>query len=262
MTKHLLVALLLLATGLAFAGATSGRQPILNRMSDAPPADPDKPPPTRPCPDPPCFDPSAGRTPANYLNWVGDDAAAFWRKRVEDLPLPYRWVRGRQVVVQPGRQYRSACYRDRVTSKTRLSYCQKDTPPTIFLPLDSARTVVLRRKSWQGWRRKDFALAYVVAHEWAHHLQRVLSLLQDRELRSMRIELQADCLAGVWAHSTWARGLLNAGDVREAVALARLVGDAPGSPKNDPNAHGTAAQRESWFKRGYDTGKAASCIVN
>ena len=77
----------------------------------------------------------------------------------------------------------------------------------------------------------------------------------------MKIELQADCLAGVWAYSTWARSLLAAGDVKEAVELARLVGDAPGSPKNDRNAHGTSAERETWFNRGYDTGKASNCIV-
>jgi predicted metalloprotease len=250
--------LFLTAVGVTAAGAQ--RQPILARLSDAPPADPNRPPPTRPCPDPPCFDPSFGRTPTAFLNWVGRDVAAFWRKRVEQLPLPYRWVRGRQLVVAPRGKHRSECY-SRVTPKTPLSYCAKDKPPTVLLGLDSARVIVLRQKTWQGWRRKDFALAYVVAHEWGHHLQKVLNLLLDRELRSMKIELQADCLAGVWGHSTWARNLLAAGDVREALELARLVGDAPGSPKNDRRAHGTATERETWFNRGYETGKASNCIV-
>lgn len=261
MTRPLFLALALLVGGVGFAGATADRQPILARMPAAPEADPDNAPPTRPCPDPPCFDPSANRTPTAYLNWVGRNVEAFWRNRVNALPTA-RWARGRQLVVPPGKKLRSMCYRNGVTSKTGLSYCAKDTPPTVFLPLDSARSVVLRQKNWNGWRRKDFAFAYVVAHEWAHHLQNVLKLLQDRELRAMKIELQADCLAGIWARRTWARKYIETGDIKEAIELARLVGDAPGSPKNDRSAHGTSTERESWFKRGYDTGEASNCIVD
>jgi hypothetical protein len=121
---------------------------------------------------------------------------------------------------------------------------------------------ILRQRTWDNWRRRgDFALAYVVAHEWAHHAQKVLNLLQDRELRAVKIELQADCLAGYWAHSVWARELLDADDIRQAVALARLYGDAPGSPKNNPRAHGTADERERWFSRGYVNGDASHCVV-
>jgi hypothetical protein len=260
-SRLFLIGLVLLLTGVGITAAEAQRQPILGSMADAPLADPDMPPPTRPCPDPPCFDPSSGRTPTAYLNWVGRDVAAFWRRRVDELPLPYRWVRGRQLVVARRRSQRSVCYPRGVTTKTPLSYCAKDSPATVLLPLDRARARVLRQKTWRGWRKKDFALAYVVAHEWAHHLQKVLQLLQDDELRSIKIELQADCLAGVWAYSTWARKLLRPGDVQEAVALARLVGDAPGSPKNDPHARGQVTEREIWFNRGYDTGKASNCIV-
>lgn len=256
MTRPLLLGLALLVTGLGFTGATLQRQPILAQLSPAPPADPNNPPPTRPCPDPPCFDPAAGRTPTNFLNWVGRDVVAFWGRRVKGLRP------GRQLVIGPGEERRSACYRGDVTSKTALSYCAKDKPPTVFLPLDTARSLILEQKTWLGWRRKgDFALAYVVAHEWAHHVQKVLGLLRDRELRSMKIELQADCLAGFWAHSMWARELLAPGDIKKAVRLARLVGDAPGSPKNDRHAHGTPTQRETWFKRGYESGDAGNCIV-
>jgi predicted metalloprotease len=195
------------------------------------------------------------------LNWVGRDVSDFWRKRVSAIPTQ-RWLRGRQLVVTAGQKHRSACYRKGVNSKTPLSYCANDKVPTVFLPLDYARAVVLRQKTWNRWRRKDFALAYVVAHEWGHHLQKVLNLLQDRELRAMKIELQADCLAGYWAYSVWARDLLDHDDIREAVALARLVGDAPGSPKNDPKAHGSASLREAWFNHGYANGDASRCIVD
>jgi Putative neutral zinc metallopeptidase len=260
-TRPLLLGLALILTGLGFTGAADQRQPLLARMGTAPEADPEKPPPTRPCPDPPCFDPSLGRTPTAYLNWVGRDVSEFWRKRVSRIPT-VRWLRGRQLVIPPGKRYRSVCYRDGVTSKTPLSYCAKDPAPTVILPLDSARVLILRQKTWTNWRKKDFALAYVVAHEWAHHLQKVLDLLRDRELRAIKIELQADCLAGYWAYSTWARQLLDPGDIREAVTLARLVGDAPGSPKNDRNAHGSAAQREAWFERGFANGDPSRCIVD
>jgi predicted metalloprotease len=260
-TRSVLLGLALLVSGLGFAGDAARRQPILSRMATAPPADPNKPPPTRPCPDPPCFDPSAGRTPTAYLNWVGRDVSDFWRKRVNAIPTE-RWLRGRQLVVAHGKKFGSACYKNDVTSKTQLSYCASDRVPTVFLPLDYARAVVLRQKTWERWRRKDFALAYVVAHEWAHHLQKVLNLLQDRELRAIKIELQADCLAGYWAYSVWARELLDHSDIREAIALARLVGDAPGSPKNNPKAHGSATLRETWFNRGYADGEPSRCIVD
>ena len=111
----------------------------------------------------------------------------------------------------------------------------------------------------------NFALAYVVAHEWAHHLQHVLLDVIDndpaQELKSIQIELQADCLAGVWAYSTWARELLEPGDIEKAIKLAELLGDRPGTSANDPSAHGSAAPRVSWFNRGYLTGKGKNCIV-
>jgi predicted metalloprotease len=121
--------------------------------------------------------------------------------------------------------------------------------------------LVLRARTWSHWRKKDFALAYVVAHEWGHHLQNVLGILRKSKLKSIQIELQADCLAGVWSYSTWARGLLEPGDILKAIRLARLVGDAPGIPNNDPNAHGSPSQRVAWFKRGYRSGKSAKCVV-
>jgi predicted metalloprotease len=254
-----LLMLLLVLLGTGGAGATgSGPQSLLGQLNPGPPADPTKPPPSRPCPDPPCFDPSAGRTAPAFMHWVGNDVARFWRNRVRDVPYP--WQPAREVIIKHGGSTRSNCV-GLVTSSDGPFYCARDRPGKVFLPSDSIQALVLRSHSWRRWRKKDFAIAYIVAHEWGHHLQDVLGILRNSHLKSIQIELQADCLAGVWSHSTWARGLLEPGDIPEAIKLAPLAGDARGTPKNDPQAHGSPRQRAAWFMRGYRSGKAGQCIV-
>lgn len=122
----------------------------------------------------------------------------------------------------------------------------------------------------------DFAQAYVLAHELGHHVQHLLGTdarvrqLQDSRPRdannlSVRLELQADCYAGVWANSTSQRKLLNEGDLTEALTAASAVGDdriqqqETGSIHPESFTHGTAEQRASWFKRGYTSGRPGSC---
>jgi len=119
----------------------------------------------------------------------------------------------------------------------------------------------------------DFAQAYVIAHEIGHHVQRLLGIMdQVDELRSrvgnedaneisVRLELQADFLAGVWAHhAQQARQILEEGDIEEALNAASQVGDdrlqmeSQGYVVPDAFTHGTAAQRARWFLRGYQTG--------
>jgi predicted metalloprotease len=122
----------------------------------------------------------------------------------------------------------------------------------------------------------DFAQAYVLAHEIGHHVQSQLGT--ERELRraqqadpdqanalSVRMELQADCYAGVWAHSTQRRDLLEAGDADEALAAAAAVGDdriqemATGSVRPESFTHGSSEQRTAWFRRGFDSGDPRDC---
>ena len=122
----------------------------------------------------------------------------------------------------------------------------------------------------------DFAQAYVLAHEIGHHVQHVLGtdarvrqLQQSRPRQandfSVRLELQADCYAGVWANSTQQRRLLNEGDVEEALRAAASVGDdriqeaTTGTIRPDSFTHGSAAQRATWFRRGFSSGRPDAC---
>jgi len=121
----------------------------------------------------------------------------------------------------------------------------------------------------------DFAAAYVVAHEVAHHVQNQLGILgrveQARRQASqtesnaltVRLELQADCLSGVWARSV--QGLLEPGDLEEALNAARRIGDdhlqrqAGRVPQPHTFTHGTSEQRQRWFARGFDSGQILQC---
>ncbi len=124
----------------------------------------------------------------------------------------------------------------------------------------------------------DFAQAYVIAHEVGHHVQNLLGISDKvQSLRrqvdevegnrlSVKLELQADCLAGVWAHhADRARQVLEAGDVEEALGAASAIGDdrlqrqSQGQVTPDSFTHGSSAQRVRWFKRGLEQGKLAAC---
>jgi Predicted metalloprotease len=122
----------------------------------------------------------------------------------------------------------------------------------------------------------DFAQAYVLSHELGHHVQHLLGIddkvRQQQEARpdmanqlSVRLELQADCFAGVWAHSTNERQLLQEGDVEEALTAASAVGDdriqqqTTGRINVDAFTHGSAAQRSQWFRNGFTSGDPKAC---
>jgi predicted metalloprotease len=123
----------------------------------------------------------------------------------------------------------------------------------------------------------DFAEAYVIAHEVGHHVQNLIGTLGkiDAERRrvsevesnqlSVRIELQADCYAGIWAHDEEKRGFIELGDIDEALNAAAQVGDdaiqrrSQGYVVPESFNHGTSEQRSRWFKRGYNRGTLDAC---
>ena len=122
----------------------------------------------------------------------------------------------------------------------------------------------------------QFAQAYVLAHELGHHVQKLLGIegkvhrLQESDSRetnplSVKLELQADCFAGVWAHSTQQRGLLDKGDVESALSAASAVGDdrlqkmSTGHISPESFTHGSSQQRMHWFSAGLDNGTIVAC---
>jgi len=112
----------------------------------------------------------------------------------------------------------------------------------------------------------DFAQAYVIAHEVGHHVQNLIGATQvakkgdSKNQQSVRVELQADCLAGVWGHTAKASLDITEDDLREALNAAHAIGDdALGHQDSDDYTHGTSAQRMKWFRTGFESGDARRC---
>lgn len=123
----------------------------------------------------------------------------------------------------------------------------------------------------------DFALGYVLAHEIGHHVQNQLGISEETRKRMSRLpraeanrlsvmqELQADCFAGVWGHAMHEQGILERGDLEEALNTASAIGDdrlqrqSMGRVVPDSFTHGTSSQRIEWFRRGFDSGDPAQC---
>jgi predicted metalloprotease len=149
-------------------------------------------------------------------------------------------------------------------------YCPGDAQ--VYIDLDFFDTLA-RQLDAPG----DFAQAYVLAHEVGHHVQNLLGVSGSVESRgralgeaqanelSVRLELQADCFAGVWGASVYARRILEPGDIEEALAAAAAVGDDRIQERTrgriDPETftHGASEQRVRWFRTGFDTGDPEAC---
>jgi predicted metalloprotease len=167
-------------------------------------------------------------------------------------------------------------FRDEVQSA--CGYAQAATGP-FYCPGD--QRVYIDLEFFDELQRRfqapgDFARAYVLAHEIGHHVQTLLGVQNRvRQLQranpeaqnalSVRMELQADCLAGVWGHSTRQRGILEEGDIEEGLNAAAAVGDdriqkmARGRVSPESFTHGSSAQRMQWFRRGFESGDVNTC---
>ena len=155
-------------------------------------------------------------------------------------------------------------------------YCPNDR--RIYLDTSFFRDMEVRFRGCSG-KACEFAEAYVIAHEVGHHVQNLLGILpkaQEAQRQvgnraeanriQVRVELQADCLAGVWAHHSNQRWKsLEPGDVEAALQTAAAIGDdrlqqqSRGHVVPDSFTHGSSAQRQRWFKTGFDTGKTDAC---
>jgi predicted metalloprotease len=198
-----------------------------------------------------------------FVSFVLDDAQAVW-----DSVLPANGARYRPA--------RLVLFRDAIQSA--CGFAEAATGP-FYCPGDEKVYIDLgfyEELQSRFGAPGDFAQAYVLAHEIGHHVQNVLGTeAQVREARatrpdianelSVRLELQADCYAGVWAHSTAQRQLLERGDVEEGLGAAAAVGDdriqQMGGGRVAPEAftHGSSEQRMRWFRQGMDSGRPESC---
>ncbi len=194
-----------------------------------------------------------------FVSFVIDDVQKTW-----DRTLP---------------QYQHATvvlFRD--TTESACGYAQTASGP-FYCPDD--QKVYIDLAFYEELRERfgapgDFAQAYVLAHEIGHHVQKITGIeprvhaamendpQHAREL-SVRLELQADCYAGVWAHSTEQRNVLESGDVEEGLNAAAAVGDdrlqrmAGRRVNPDSFTHGSSQQRVEWFRRGFKSGRVSDC---
>jgi hypothetical protein len=198
-----------------------------------------------------------------FLNAVLAENQALWQSEIPKLGGSYR-------------DTTLVLYRD--VTRTGCGYGQGATGP-FYCPGDQKVYLDLSFFDQLAGRfgaPGDFAQAYVLAHEVAHHVQNVLGIEgQMRQMQrqqpsrgndlSVRLELQADCLAGVWGFAANRLNQLEAGDVEEGLQAAAAVGDdrlqkkATGTVQPESFTHGTSRQRMDWFQRGFRSGDPDAC---
>ena len=200
----------------------------------------------------------------HLVSWTLDDVQQTWSTLLPE---------------QTGKAYQRAklvLFRDYTQSGCGVA--QSQTGP-FYCPADEK--VYIDLSFWDELRRlggsnADFAQAYVVAHELGHHVQDLLGIEQQvqrlsgqdpsqRNSLSVDLELQADCLAGVWAHGTAQRQIVHDADIAAGMQAAAAVGDdhiqrmQRGAVSPESFTHGSSAQRVGWFKRGLQQGTVAAC---
>jgi predicted metalloprotease len=200
---------------------------------------------------------------ADFVGFVLDDAQRTWDGLLQSGPVPYRHAK----LVLFTDATRTACGFGEAA--TGPFYCPRDERVYIDLGFYNELS---RRFGANG----DFAQAYVIAHEIGHHVQKILgiservqnsssSALKGATGLSVRLELQADCLAGMWAHSTAKREILEKGDIEEGLGAAAAIGDdriqrqSTGRVHPESWTHGSSAERTRWFRKGYEEGSMKAC---
>jgi uncharacterized protein len=200
---------------------------------------------------------------AKFVSFVLDDAQTFWKQQFAAAGKQYQPAK---LVLFRG-QTNSGC--GAASSATGPFYCPLDQ--RVYIDLGFFDELNRRFKA-----PGDFAQAYVLTHEIGHHVQQQLGIegkVREESQRnpgdandlSVRLELQADCLAGVWGRSTYDRGILENGDLQEGLTAAASVGDdriqQQAGARIDPETftHGTSEQRAHWLQTGFDSGKLEAC---
>jgi predicted metalloprotease len=208
--------------------------------------------------------PPAGDEQAAFISVVLAETEDVWRGIFQAEGGAYR----EPTLVLFDGQVQSAC--GFASSASGPFYCPGDEQ--VYIDLNFFHELA-RRFEASG----DFAQAYVVAHEVGHHVQNMIGVLprfaemrqsmtpEEQNAMSVRVELQADCFAGIWAHFTEQRGIVEPGDIDEALNAANQIGDdtiqqrTQGYVVPESFSHGTSQQRMDWFTRGYESGRLDSC---
>ena len=213
----------------------------------------------------PAARPPASDRPAAFVATVLADTEDVWREQFKAQGATYQ---DPKLVLFRGTTP-TACGRGQ--SAMGPFYCPGDQKVYIDLAFyETLRT--------QLGAPGDFAQAYVIAHEVGHHVQNLLGISEKLDAQrgkipevrmnalSVRLELQADCFAGVWAfHANRMRQVLEQGDIEEALNAAAQIGDdklqrqSQGTVRPESFTHGTSAQRVGWFKRGIEAGRMGDC---
>jgi predicted metalloprotease len=198
----------------------------------------------------------------HFVGFVLDDVQASWTTQFQQMGKPYRHAK----LVLFTDATETACGEGE--SATGPFYCPNDQ--RVYIDLGFYAELTQRFHA-----RGQFAQAYVIAHEVGHHVQELLGIndavnggrgvTRGATGSSVRMELQADCFAGIWAHSTQQRGLLEAGDIDSALGAATAIGDdrlqrqSTGVVAPEKWTHGSSEERVRWFKRGFEGGRIPDC---
>jgi predicted metalloprotease len=196
---------------------------------------------------------------AHFVAFVLDDVQNTWAQLFAAGSVAY----SRSKLVLFTNAISTGCGYGR--SATGPFYCPEDR--RVYIDLGFYRELASKLGA-----RGEFAKAYVIAHEIGHHVQNLLGASNRMGAHaagatggSVRLELQADCYAGIWAHSTAQRSLLEQGDIESALNAAAAIGDdrlqrqATGTVSPESFTHGTSEQRIRWFQTGYKTGSVKAC---
>ena len=202
--------------------------------------------------------------PGKFVDFVAGDVDATWQKLFADSGKTYE----PPTIVLYDDRAGTAC--GNAPATVGPFYCPGDRK--VYLDL-----TFLDQLQQELGARGDFARAYVIAHEIGHHVQNLLGVMDDVNLEqqenpesanelSVRLELQADCLAGIWGYAANAQGdLLEPGELEEGLNAASAVGDdriqKRGGREVNPDSftHGSGKQRVKWFRKGFESGDPTSC---
>jgi predicted metalloprotease len=213
-----------------------------------------------------CANVNSVNDPAKFAVCVETNVQAFWARELPRQQAEYQPAK----LVLFSSATSSGC--GMASASTGPFYCPLDE--RVYLDLGFFDELQRRFHAKGG----DFAEAYVIAHEYGHHVQKLTGVEQrvlaaqrnrpsERNALSVRLELQADCLAGVWGHSAYAAGKVDTGEIAQALDAAAAVGDdriqqqTTGRIRPERFTHGSAAERTQAFRLGMDSGDARKCEI-